>query len=341
MKQREPTIDDVAAAAGVSNMTVSRVVNGAAHVREETRQRVLAAMRELGYRPNSLAKGMRSNVTRTVGFILPDLTNSTNAMVAQTVERTMAAAGYRTLFASTAYDLSTEHRFLEEFQTKLVDGIIAFLSEESSSRSIELVGRSRVPVVLIDRTVPVSVNFVLSEHRIAMRDIVRYLGSLGHSRIGLIVPAITQRPGRERFEAYREAMLEQGFPASDNLVRVLGQTLEEGEGYRAAMGLLRQPQRPTALIIGANLYISGAVRAVRELGIKVPSKLSLVGSDENLLSSLIDPPLTIIWRDQKLIGESAAYLLLDQMGSGALAEPRTVIIPSNIIFRESCAPAPS
>jgi len=339
MKRRAATIDDVAQLAGVSNMTVSRVVNGAAHVSEETRQRVVSAMADLAYRPNSLAKGMRSNTTRTIGFILPDLTNSTNALVAQTVEQTMATHGYRTLLASTAYDVATEQRFLEEFQAKLVDGIIVFLTDESSVRSIELVDRSSVPVVVIDRDVPAAANFVLTDHRTAMREIVGHLVGLGHERIGLIVPSVQVRPGRERHEAYRRALLDHGLPSPDNLVRALGQTFDEQEGYRAAMDLLGRRDRPTALIVGANLYLPGAVQATRELSIDVPSQLSLVGSDENRLSALIDPPMTIIWRDQRQIGERAADLLLEHMRQPA-TRSRTIVVDSSIIYRASCAAAP-
>ena len=135
-------------------------------------------------------------------------------------------------------------------------------------------------------------------------------------------------------------MIDHGHPVQENLFRALGQTLDDGAGYRAALDLLRQPGRPTALIIGANLYIPGAVRAIRELNIKVPSELSVVGSDENLLSPLIDPPLTIIWRDQRMIGEAAARVLLEQMRAETRPAPRKTMIQSTIIFRASCAAPP-
>ena len=333
---KEPTIDDVAAAAGVSNMTVSRVANGAAHVREATRQRVIAAMQRLGYKPNSLAKGMRSNVTRTVGFILPDFTNATNATVAQTVERIMAAAGYRILFASTGFDLNREQQLLEDFQTKAVDGLILFLTDESSVRSVELIAASRVPVVIVDRDVPVAADYVLSEHRAAMGDVVRYLASLGHRRIGLIAAPLTIRPGRERHDAFRSTLTGLGLPVDETSIRTPRLTIEDG--YQAAVDMLRRPGRPTALIVGANQFIFGAMRAVRELGIAVPADLSLVGADENLASALIEPPLTVIWRDQERIGESAARLLLDRMGAGKSNPPRTATVQSEIILRGSCGP---
>src|ERR1700737_2372628 len=119
-----PTINDVACAACVSNMTVSRVLNGSGYVSAGTRKRVEAAISDLRYQPNSLAQGMRTNTTRTVGFILPDITNSTNATVAQTVEGIFAKNGYRLLLGITGFDLELEAQFLGPFQQRTVVGEI-------------------------------------------------------------------------------------------------------------------------------------------------------------------------------------------------------------------------
>ena len=243
------------------------------------------------------------------------------------------------LFASTDFKLDHEQHFLEEFQNRTVDGLIVLLADETAERSVELLKRSRVPVVLIDRDVVAPLDFVLSDHKTAMTQVVRYLMSLGHTKIGLIVPPMTMRPGRERFNAFCAEMLLRGHPTLEGYIRTAIQTPEEG--YRAAIDILRHPDRPTALIVGANQHIFGAMRAVRELNLSIPGELSIVGADENVASGLIEPPLTVIWRDMNLVGESAARLLLDRLGSRAAEPPRTITIRSEIILRESCGPAPT
>ena len=331
-----PTINDVARAACVSNMTVSRVLNGSGYVSAGTRKRVEAPISDLRYQPNSLAQGMRTNTTRTVGFILPDITNSTNATVAQTVEGIFAKNGYRLLLGITGFDLELEAQFLRSFQQRTVDGVIAVLADETSEKIHALLQSSRVPIVVIDRDLPFAIDTVWSEHKATMREVVRYLTGLGHRRIGLVMSPVTMRPGHHRVEAFMEVMHDLGLDPDPLLIRWERQLVENG--YRSALDLLRRPSRPTALVVGANQQTVGALQAVRELGLRIPDDLSFVGADENLMTSLIEPPLTVIWRDMELIGAHAAILLLERLGQPTRAEVRTVTVDSEVILRRSCAP---
>lgn len=331
-----PTINDVARAAGVSGMTVSRVLNRAGYVSDGARGRVEAAVAALGYRPNSLAQGMRTNTTRTVGFVLPDITNATNAVVAQTAERVLARAGYRLLLGSTGFDVDLEAQFLQSFQQHTVDGLIAVLADDTAPRTHALLRESRVPVVIIDRDLPFPVDTVWSDHATSMIELVRYLTGLGHRRIGLIMSPMSMRPGRHRVAAFNQAMQDAGLAPDSSLVRWERQLV--GDGYRAALDLLQRPRRPTALVVGANQQTFGALQAARELQLRIPDDLSFVGADENVTTSLVEPPLTVIWRDMELVGQHAAQLLLERLAKPARTEVRTVTVPSEIILRRSCAP---
>ncbi|KRE07996.1 hypothetical protein ASE63_21935 [Bosea sp. Root381] len=334
---RPATIDEVAKLAGVSSMTVSRVVNASPRVREETRSRVLSAMAELEYRPNAIAQGMRSSTTRTVGFLLPDLTNPLNAMIAQSVEASLAAAGFRMLVASTRFDIDKEAHYLEQFQANVVDGIIALLSDETSEVIARAIEKSRVPVVVIDRDLPVPVDAVLCEHEQVMSELVTHLVGLGHRRIGLLNGPMTIRPARRRLDAFCSTALKLGVDDPLRYSRAPPPTIEEG--FRAAMELMTATPRPTALIVCSNQNMFGALRAIRDLGLRIPGDLSFVGADENMSSALLDPPLTVIDRDIGSMGEAAARLLMDRLESPHRRPGAQVTIPSQLILRSSCGPA--
>lgn len=338
MQKRGPTINDVARLAGVSNMTVSRVANGADNVRGSTRDRVRKAMDDLGYLSNAMARGMRSNSSKMIGFLLPDLTNPLNAMISQMVEIDLAAAGYRMLVATSRFDLERELYYLEQFMSHRVDGIIVMLADEDSKPAIEFIDKGRVPIVVIDRTLPVPADRVLCEHQKAMSDVVRYLSSLGHRRIGLINGPMTMRPTRMRTQAFLDTMAMLGLPVPDTLRRYPEPTVEDG--YLAAVEMLRQPDRPTALVIGSNQSLFGVLRAIRELKLEIPRDLSLVGADEDLASEFLDPPLTMIYRDMAQVGEAAVKLLLQRLKDPSLIPGRSLTIESRIILRGSCSTPP-
>ncbi len=272
-------------------------------------------------------------VTRSSG-----ITNATNAVVAQTAERVLARAGYRLLLGSTGFDVDLEAQFLQSFQQHTVDGLIAVLADDTAPRTHALLRESRVPVVIIDRDLPFPVDTVWSDHTTSMVGLVRYLTGLGHRRIGLIMSPMSMRPGRHRMAAFNQAMQDAGLAPDPSLVRWERQLV--GDGYRAALDLLQRPQRPTALVVGANQQTFGASQAVRELQLRIPDDLSFVGADENVTTSLVEPPLTVIWRDMELVGQHAAQLLLERLAKPARTEVRTVTVASEIILRRSCAPPP-
>jgi LacI family transcriptional regulator len=336
MRSTKPTIKDVARLAGVSPMTASRVVNGSPNVRPEKRDAVLRAMRELNYAPHAAAQSMRTQRTRRVGFMLPDITNITNAIVSLTVERHLARARYHLMLFNTDFRTEIERDVLAMAGHNMFDGLIALLADDTDRAVAAALDAAPVPVVLIDRDCGTDHDAVYSDHRTAMRTIVQQLAHLGHRRIALIAPSRAIRPGRERLEGFLAAMAEFGLPVDEALVRADDQSIAFGREVTRAM--MTGPEPPTALIAGANQLTMGAYQALRELEISIPDDLSFVGSDDPHTASLLWPPVTVIYRNMELVGRHAADLMLQRLRGAAPPGQRIVTVPSEIALRSSTAP---
>lgn len=333
----QPTINDVARRADVSNMTVSRVVTGNGYVSAKTRRRVEAAIAELGYRPNAAAKSMRTKSTQSIGFILPDLSNTAHAVVAQTAEALLARHGYRLVLGSTGYSPSIEAQFFSSSQQNTVDGVIAIITDETQPSIHDIIRKSRVPIVMLDRDLPFPVDTVYSEDRSCIRDVVRYLARLGHLRIALITCPLQTRPGRLRHQAFNDSLAEMGLRPDPALIRFRHQI--SSNGHQAALELLKVPNPPTAMIVAADQLTFGALRAIKEAGLRIPQDISIVGSDEGFISSIVDPPLTVLWRDMQIVGTRAAEMLLARLADET-QPPLSATVRSEVILRESCDQPP-
>lgn len=336
MGSGNPTIKDVARLAGVSPMTASRVVNGQANVRPEKRDAVLRAMHALNYAPHAAAQSMRTQRTNRVGFMLPDITNITNAIVSQAVERHLARARYHLMLFNTDFQTAVEQDVLAMGGHNMFDGLIALLADETDRAVAAALDAASMPIVLIDRDCGTGHDAVYSNHRTAMRTIVQQLVHLGHRRIALIAPSRTIRPGHERLEGFLSALAEFGLPAEPGLVWAVDQSIRFGR--EVTLTMMQAPDPPTALIAGANQLTMGAYQALLELAIAIPDELSFVGSDDPYLASLLSPPVTVIYRDMELVGQHAADLMLQRLRGTAPPGQRIVTVPSEIALRSSTAP---
>ena len=333
--EKRATIRDVARLAKVSDMTVSRVVNNSGPVTPETRRAVVKAIDTLGYHPNAIAQSMRQARTRTVGFIIPDLTNITNAAIAQAIESEIARAGYQMLLVSTQSNTDKELAAIQLLKNQRVEGAAILISDETSAPVLAAVGKIGVPVVLLDRDSPLDVDAVLSKHREPVVDAITYLVTLGHRRIAAVLPPIEIRAGRLRREGYVAGLTQHGLEVDEGLI-VHGAPSVDG-GRELALGLLQGTDRPTALIVGTNQLTLGVMQAVRELNLSVPNDISVIGSDDIVTTSILSPPLTIMWRDMAVFGHRAAELLVSRV-EGFSGPPRHVVLPTELILRRSCAP---
>lgn len=330
------TIRDVAAAAGVSMGTVSRVAAGSSRISEPTRARVLEVMRDLAYQPNAAARAMRTNVSKTIGLLIPDMTCPIFVQVAVGAEEVLSRRGYMLFTFSSNRQESREVEFLNAARQRQMDGLIVSVTDETSAETTRQLSAMQVPIVVLDRELPIDADVVLNEHYAAMSTLMANLISLGHSRIGLICAPQSVRPGRERVRAYRDALAKAAIALDARLLRAKGQ----GDAFGAfeAHDLLTGAEPPTAMIAAGSDTFYGALRAVRALRLEIPRDLSFAGADNGLVGEITGPAITMIERDMREAGRRAANLLLDRFADAALPQ-RRLLLTSDVVLRDSTGPA--
>jgi len=329
------TIRDVAKLAGVAPITVSRVVNNLPGVSPDTRDRVHKAIAELNYVPNAMAKSLRSQQSRTIALVLTDITNPFWTTVARGVEDTTARRGYNVIFCNTDEDLEKEAKYINILLQRRVDGLIIAPSSNDEQCLLSL-KHHNVPCVLIDRRVNgFKADVVRSDSREGARLLTQHLINLGHRRIALLAGPLEVFTSRERLAGFLETMHKNNIPVDDDLVKE--GMFEEDGGFQFAREILDCLPRPTA-IFAANLSIAiGALRALREAGVRVPEDIGLVCFDDLPQASLIYPFLTVWAQRPYAMGVAAAELLLDRMTSKTRRHKvREIIIDADLIIRKSC-----
>jgi LacI family transcriptional regulator len=326
---------DVAERAGVSVTTVSHVINETRPVSDELRQRVLAAIDELGYQPNVLARSLRRGETHTIGMIVPDSANPFFAELARGIEDTSFEHGYNLILCNSDGDLDKELIYADVLTEKQVDGIL-FVAAGVSTDHIRALQERRIPVVIVDREIPdVSVDQVLTDNARGGWLATRHLLELGHRCIGCITGPSDVTPSAERVTGYRQALSEGGIPVDEVLI-VKGDFQYES-GYRAARQILARDDPPTAIFTCNDLMAVGAISAAVEMGRQVPVNLSVVGFDDVRLASFANPPLTTIVQPKYEMGVLATTMLLERMRNHDIP-PRRRLLDTSLLIRQSTAP---
>jgi LacI family transcriptional regulator len=323
------TIADVAREAGVSLMTVSRVVNDKADVSQATRQRVLQVVERLGYRPSSIARGLATRRTGTLGLVVPDVANAFFANVARGAESHAYARGYNVFLCNTDEDSQREEEVLQSLEEKRVDGVVLCSSRlDDSELSLQL---RRFPVlVLVNRLLESDdVCTVLVDDKAGGRLATDHLLSAGHQAVGFLAGPPLSHSGRQRKAGYRAALTAAGWPYNADLVQHCSPTVQGG--HQAARELLVAHPRLTALFCYNDLVAVGALQACAELGRRVPDDLAVVGYDDIPLANLVTPPLTTCRVPRYKLGELAMQLLLDQIDGSSDQHERVVLQPELIV----------
>lgn len=332
------TIREVAESAGVSYATVSHVINNTRLVSPETRERVLAAMDALNYRPNALARSLRQGKTNTLGLVLPDSANPFFAEISRSLEDEAFKKGYSVFLCNTELDTQRELFYVDVLSKKQVDGII-FVAAGDQPDSLNFLRQRNMPVVMIDRDLPsVEVDVVLTDHSLGGYLATRHLLELGHRRIACIAGPSSITPSAERITGYRRALEEAGLPCDENLI--LRGDYHAQSGMEITHTLLNMDPRPTAIFALNDLMALGALRAAAEEGCSVPGSLAVVGYDDLELAHFTNPPLTTIAQPKKEIGAQAIHLLVDRMSRKNRPPSRVVLPPELIVRRSTQPPAP-
>ncbi len=265
------TIKDVARVAGVGVGTVSRVLNNRPHVNSASRDRVLAVIQQLGYRPDLLARSMRAGESKTLAFIVRDFTGTTLSALADAVQTEVDRLAFSLFVSSSYHDPERELALLRRFKARRVDGIVIATSSETDPDLMAELTSEGPPFVLLDRAFPEELDAVQADHAGGVAEAVGYLAGLGHRRIALITGEPNVFPTRERVRGYRQALEEHGLPIEPALCRI--GSFSADFSYRQALSLLSLPARPTAVIAGGTAMLAGVLHAARELGLRVPEDL--------------------------------------------------------------------
>ncbi|HST40782.1 MAG TPA: LacI family DNA-binding transcriptional regulator [Conexibacter sp.] len=351
MAQTRTNMREVADLAGVAMSSVSRVLSGHPDVSPAMRARVMAAVDALGYQPDLLAQSLRRKETRSVGFVVGDISNPLQSQIALGAETTLRDAGYSMLLTNSENDPALDTRHIRLFQQRRVDGLLLSLAAEDDPQTLALLAATTTPIVLMDRELHNGAarraNAILSDHRSGMRDAVGHLLDLGHRRIGLILGQ-PMRFSRERLEGLKSAYEERSLAPTYAVVE--GQ-LEPRHGRAATQTLLDAAEPATALVAGGNQLLNGALAELQQRGLRVGADISLVSCDEISVTELYQPPIAVVRRDTRELGRRAAELLLSQFAAqeedpetglrtSPDVEPSVVLLPTEFVARPSCAPPP-
>jgi LacI family transcriptional regulator len=330
------TIYDVAKAAGVSISTVSHALNGTRHVNQQTEQRVLQAVKELNYRPNSLARALVRQETKTIALIVPDNVNPFFAELARSIETYGFAAGYSVVLCNSDNNLERENAYLEMLISKRVDGVIVMTGDRGEARLHNLRADKMAAVVFDSEREPLD-TVLLDNYGGGVRA-VRHLLELGHRRIACIRgPSHTEEWGSgKRVRAYRDTLLAAGLPFEPILLKQGDWTYQSGKVATHALLALDEP--PTAIFACNDNMAIGALAALHERGTAVPNALSVVGFDGITLSAYTMPPLTTVATSLVDLGEQLCQLLLDRINGQLQDEPLRSTICNQLVIRGSTAP---
>ena len=332
----------VAQRAGVSRATVSYVLNEKSSpgvpISDETRRKVLEAVESLGYQPNVAARSLRSGRTYTIGVLMLDLHNPHFWQYLLGIEAEAHRHGYTIMVFHTALKRSEENVALRELTKKSIDGAIVNASYgiAGSDKSDELAS-SGIPIVDLSTSDGSPFDHVACDYRSATKELMSYLFTLGHRRFGLVYGVVNPQNGLDRLEPFREALAEEGLPPENGQVVQCGPTQEDA--YKAAVKLLQQRERPTAIVAINDFLAMSVLRAAADLGVRVPADLSVCGYDDIPFSQFVIPRLTTVRRETERGGALAFRLLLERM-NGKTGPVRFESTPASLQIRESTGPVP-
>lgn len=329
-----PSIVNVARLANVSTATVSRVLNKNGTVRPDLHKRVMMAIEELQYEPSGIARNMRSQSTQTIGFLIADIQNPFFTDMVRAIEEMAYELQYTVLLGSSTNQEKKERLYLEVMAKERIAG---FVIVPTSNQPATYKFRRPIPIVFVDRKVKgVNADAVLLHNHQGGYAAAKHLIDLGHTRIGLITASPVDHVTAERQEGFAQALTEAGIPVDPRLISSGNEAREEG-GYRATMELLSQRPRPTALFAVNNVRTLGMLRAIKQLGLRVPDQVSVVGFDDSPWLSLLTPPLTTIRQPIYEMGAEAVRLLMKRISGGMDEPPIETRIAPTFVQRDSTA----
>ena len=342
MPDRPATLRDVAAAARVHPATASRALNPETRilVSEDTARRVTAAAAKLGYRPNPVARSLRTRRSHTVGVLIPDLNNPLFPPIVRGLEDKLAAAGYVALIGNTDADASRERLIFEQMRARHVDGFV-LATATLHDRLLAEVAAADLPVVLMNRlSQDYSFPSVSVDNEQGGRMAISHLARLGHTRIAHIAGPQEASTGVSRLRGFREGMAAHGLEVREELIAYAGRYTVE-EGSRCTHELLTAQGGFTAVAAANDMLAVGCYAALDEAGLQCPDDISVIGFNDMPFIDRLRPPLTTVRFPHYQLGTEAAQLLLERIGEREAPVKILYLAPELIVRKSVAAPAGS
>jgi DNA-binding LacI/PurR family transcriptional regulator len=329
-------LSEVAQKVGVSEATVSRVLNGKPGVSEPTRQAVLTALDVLGYERPTQLRGERA---RLVGLVLPELQNPIFPALADVVGSALAQQGFTPVLCTCTGGVS-EPDYVELLLAQQVSGVVfaggSHAEADSPHEHHHQLARRKLPVVLVNAAIDLNCPIVSCDDAVAVEQAFGHLTALGHERIGLVLGPRDHLPSRRKFAAFQGCAERAGLAVDEHNV---GHTMFSVEGGQAVGTRLVQ-NGVTGVICASDPLALGVIRAVRRLGLRTPEDVSVVGYDDSALMTCTDPPLTTVRQPIEAMGRAAVELLANQI-AGIEVSIEELLFEPELVVRASAAPAPS
>jgi LacI family transcriptional regulator len=326
-------IKDVAKAAGVSPATASRALGNYGYVSTKAREKILAAAKKLNYKPHAIARSMVTGRTKTVGFIVGDIENPFFAGVAESMNAILIPEGYNLMVYTTNENLQEEQTAVIICIERRIDSLMIAPTCSKEHSHIDEAIKMGIPVVLVDRALDkVNADIVAVENFEGTYEAIKYLIGLGHTEIGFLTDSLDIRSNKERLDGYVKALNESNIQVKDTLIMSGKYTIKDG--YRGAIALINNKIKPTAIFASNNFMTEGLLFAAKDMGIKIPEELAILGFDDMDWYKLLSPSISVVAQPIHEIGETAARCLLQRMFDDTSCH-KIVRLPTKLVIRES------
>ena len=326
-------IKEVAEKAGVSISTVSRAISGKVLVDPETKKRVFQAVQELNYQPNALAKGLKEGSSKTIGLVIPNIRNLIFPAAIKGITDVAKANGYTVVLCNTDDDPETEKFYTENLRQRLVDGLIFSTATRESAPYIMNLKQTGYPVVLFLRGLPEAIDAVVVDNLKGGYDATRFLIQRGYRKIALINGTLSLELYRKRYSGYRAALAIAGIPFDPELV--IHETTGWEDGYRAFKEIRQRGCNPDAIFATSDPKALGVIKALKEMNLRVPQDVAVMGYDNLELSELMDPPLTTMAQPFYEAGVKAAQRLVKLIHNKQGLQPELKLLEAELLVRQS------
>lgn len=330
------TLKDIANETEFDVSTVSRVLNGYADkhgISESTRSLIIKVADDLGYRPNKLARGLRLQETKTIGIILPDISNPFFATITRSTQETLNEHGYSLIVNNSSGDVESEKEYINLMYSWDVDGLI-IIPAGSEGQHIRQIYQEEKPFVFVDRYIDgLDVPAVTLNNYKGALDATNHLIEKGHQRIALVQGLEGTSTNRERVAGYKDALSQNDIEFDESLV--VGEAFDKASGYSASSQLLDMDQMPTAILALSDMITIGVLRAISERGLSIPEDISIVSFDDMQFAPFMESPLTTVSQPTERMGVRGAQLVLSILNGEEKKEEKSTVFDPRLTIRES------